>query len=310
MIGIAGTPSTALFSHNAGWTFVLKDIASREFGGEIEIIKHGIAIHDYDTIIINEGLNYKENSWNFFGGVQPDTIHKLVELGKYAGDVYCYNEKIEWSGLKKRKEIPDELVDKLPEVKLLNTQYVSNRIIIGDSHTVSIYDSAHSICRVDGATLHGALKEGGLLTSFGFDGYSDITIYLGNIDIRFHIHRNGGVAAVQKLCNDYIHYIDGLISKGLTVTVQGLLPIEDETRKIPGTGKYKGQAYYGSQQQREEYRYVFNSIMESSAGIGYTYRAWDLPDDGFAEPKFECMESRQSVHLKPKYYLNKQKFIK
>ena len=311
MIGIASKPSTALFSHNGGWTYTLKSILEKT-KGNVDIITEPTDIHNYDCLCINEGLNYRKGVWNFFGGMQDRSLNMVDNLINYDGKVISYNEEICWESLLKRKELKNSgyLISDFPKVELNNTTFISDKIIIGDSHSVSIYKPGYSISRNDGATLYGSLKEGGLLHDFNFYGYSDIVLYFGNIDIRFHVHRLGGLKILEELIKEYTIFIDSLLSKGFNITVQGLLPIEDESRKIPGTGLYKGKPYYGTREQRQSYVDYFNSAMyENSLYYGFKYRFWDLPREGFDDPKFKCMESRQSVHLRPSYYLFKDKLI-
>ena len=311
MIGIANKPSTALFSHNGGWTYTLKSILQKTIGN-VDIVTNPIDIHNYDMLCINEGLNYKKGSWNFFGGMQEYSLQMLQQLNKYQGKLYCFNEDICWDSLIKRKEIRDVYTSKddFPKVKTILTSYKTDKIIIGDSHSVSIYEPGYAISRNDGATLYGSLKPNGILRKFNFDNYKNIVLYFGNIDIRFHIHRLGGFKVLTNLIKDYLEFIHELSLKGHNITVQGLLPIEDELRKIPGTGLYKGKPYYGTREDRQNYVDCFNSRMSDlSMYYNFNFRSWYLPKEGFEAPKFKCMESRQSVHLRPEYYLFKDKLI-
>lgn len=313
MIGVAANPSTAMFSHNGGWTYTIIDQLRSRFNAEVEIVKNPESIHEYDSICINEGLNYKEGSWNFFGGMQERSISMVNELTKYNGSVYCYNEKICWHSLFKRKELRDSSLrlGDTPRVNLLSTEENhGSDIIIGDSHSVSIYKPGYNISRNDGKTLFGALKYNGILKQFDFTGYNNIVLYFGNIDIRFHVDRNNGLEAIDKLVKDYSSFVGDLKEKGYNVTVQGLLPIESDDRKIPGTGLYKGKPFYGSREDRQIYVDYFNQQMEYNAMYyDFVFRYWDLPLDGFDSPKFKCMESRQSVHLRPSYYLFNDKLF-
>ena len=317
MIGIGSNPSMATYSHNAGWTRVIMSIAERDFrfGDDpaIEIVKDPLAIHEFDTLIINEGLNYKKGSWNFFGGMNDKQIAMVDALVAFQGKVVAYNEEICWESLLKRKELREHKfayeVSDLPKVETKFTSNGDPRLIFGDSHTVSIYYPGYSIWRNDGMTLNGFLNNQDAWIPVLTDNYTFIQqtliMYLGNIDIRFHVHRFGGFKAIKELCDRYIEClkkIDG------NIIVQGLLPIEDESRKIPGTGKYKGENFYGTQEERQSYVDYFNQLMDQSSYMGdYTFRYWDLPADGFKEPRFTCMEARQSVHLRPEYYLFKDK---
>lgn len=309
MIGISSKPSKALFSHNGGWTYVLLNILEN-FYNNVEIQTDPCNIHDYDLICINEGLNYKKGSWNFFGGVQNYTIEMLSEISKYKGRLISFNEEIDWPSLLKRKELKAFKIDDFKKVDKILTNFKTDKIIIGDSHSVSIYQPGYAISRNDGATLFGSLKQDGRLQNYNLNGYKNVVLYFGNIDIRFHIHRNGGYKAIDKLIKSYINYIIK-INKGRQITIQGLLPIEDESRKLPGTGLYKGKAFYGTKEQRQSYVDYFNDQIEYySNKIGFNFRKWNLPLDGFKEPKFNCLEARQSVHIRPEFYMFKDDIIK
>lgn len=316
MIGIGSNPSMAKFSHNAGWSRVLLSIAERDFrmGDDpaIEIVKDPLAIHDFDILIINEGLNYKKGSWNFFGGMNDKQIAMIDALVAYQGRVVAYNEEIEWSSLLKRKELREHKfayeVSDFPKVETKMTSNGDPRLIFGDSHTVSIYKPGYAIWRNDGMTLNGFLNRQETWLPILTDNYTwvdtTLILYLGNIDMRFHVHRFGGMKAVAELADRYKEFLSKL--KG-TVVVQGLLPIEDESRKIPGTGKYKGEGFYGTREDRQSYVTYFNQLMSEGQWTGdYSFRRWNLPVDGFEAPKFSCMEARQSVHLRPEYYLYKE----
>ena len=305
MIGISGNPSTAGYSHNGGWTQVILNQIQNRYGHQAtcEIVKNGNAIHEYDVVIINEGVNYKKGSWNFFGGMQERSVDMVKALTSYQGRVYAFNEDICWKSLLKRKELREAgfTIDDLPKVITINTRNNGPRLIIGDSHSISIHRSGYGISRNDGATLFGALKEGGILRNFDFNGISHVELYFGNIDVRFHLGRQSDpIKAAKQLVTRYLLFVQQLSNKGKHVTVQGLLPIENESRKIPGTGKYKGENFFGSQELRQELVDYINDKLEREAPIyGGVYRGWNLP-----QPlPFGCMEARQSVHLRPDYYL-------
>ena len=84
-----------------------------------------------------------------------------------------------------------------------------------------------------------------------------------------------------------------------------MLPIEDESRKIPGTGLYKDKPFFGTKEERTYYVNEFNALLKRGANhYNYNLIEWDFNyEDGLS---FDEMESRQSVHLKPKSY----KYIK
>ena len=90
-------------------------------------------------------------------------------------------------------------------------------------------------------------------------------------------------------------------------TLVNLLPVENESRKLPGTGLYLKQPFFGTRQERMELRDTANRIMNHS---GLNTLQW--PDEWIDEDgtkMFEYMEPKQSVHLKPKYYMFANQFI-
>ena len=300
LVGITNKPSTAKFSHNAGWTFVLKSISNSE------IVTNPLDIHKYDKLVLSGGINYKENSWNFIGGVTDYTKQLLAELMDYQGELVSYNERIDLTYLSEnRKELQSH---NYAEVKLLRTDNVNRKLIVGDSHSVSIYKPGWSINRFDGKTLNGFLNNP---YAYITGDPTDLTLYFGNIDSRFHIHRFGGIPAVNDLIKRYTAFAGKLVDQGKNVTLQCLIPAEDESRKLPGTGLYKGEAYFGTREERNGYINLFNHLLlENAPYFGCEVGEWDLPTEGFnAEGKFYCMESRQSVHLRPEWYKHKDELI-
>lgn len=294
IVGVVSNPVRSLNSHNGGWTLVLKSIYNAD------ILTEKDDWNNYEELILSEGINYKEGKFNFFGGVQDSFYTRLDKLNNFNGKVYCVNEKIDYNiACNKRKELKGLSCNKLPEV--LHTKEYNNKLILGDSHSVSVYKPGYSINRIDGKTLNGFLKIG--LHNFITKDTNDLIFYAGNIDIRFHVHRFGGRKAVVDLIRELFLQLNKLnLDK---ITLVSLLPIEDESRKIPGTGLYKGKPFYGTKEQRTYYVKEFNSLLKRGCNhYKYNLIEWDFNyDKGLS---FDEMESRQSVHLRPKSY----KFIK
>ncbi len=87
-----------------------------------------------------------------------------------------------------------------------------------------------------------------------------------------------------------------------------MLPVEHESRKLPGTGLYLKQPYFGTRQERSRLVDTANRIMNNS---GLKTLQWPnewIDEDGMK--MFEYMEPKQSVHLKPKYYMFAKEFVK
>jgi len=299
MVGIVNNLSTKLSSHNAGWTFVTKSILQDKFDNEIEILDNRCDFDLYDVLIINEGVNYKENVFNFFGGVQPRQIDSLVKLASFKGKLYSVNQKVDYNTLiKKRKELKNlDITFKIPEV--VDLSKLNNKLILGDSHSISIYRPGYGISRNDGKTLHSFLNTG--LNNFIDEDCEELIFYAGNIDVRFHIDRFKQHETILELTTELKNQLIILKNKGIKVTLTHLLPIEDESRKIPGTGKYKGNNFNGSWERRTSYVLGFNNFIDNIAkDLNLEVITWDF--DYYEGLNFEAMESKQSVHLRPEYY--------
>ena len=78
-----------------------------------------------------------------------------------------------------------------------------------------------------------------------------------------------------------------------------LLPIENETRKIPKSGFYNKQPFHGTWEERNNARKLFNEIIHDS-GLGIKWTNYLLNKKG--ELDFDYMEKPQSIHLSREYY--------
>lgn len=303
MIGIVNNLSTRLSSHNAGWTFVSRSALETYFNQRVEILGSSTNYSDYDVLVINEGVNYRENVFNFFGGVQESQIISLVQFSEFKGKVYCVNTPVDYNLLlTKRKELKHlDICFKDPEV--IDLSKVSSNLVLGDSHSLSAYQKGYAISRNDGKTLHGFLKVG--IKNYIPEGVDTLVFYAGNIDIRFHLHKFGK-DGIDKLINELEKQLQDLDLK--SVTLVELIPIEDESRKLPGTGLYKGQPFYGSKELRTELVKYFNSKLRymSATYVNFKCLSWDFDYNNFS---FDCMEAKQSVHIRPSHYLNIKDFI-
>jgi hypothetical protein len=172
---------------------------------------------------------------------------------------------------------------------------VNRKGVIGDSHALSVWKPGHSLDFTAGRTLHGFLRRETVEEiSSRFD---EVTLYFGTIDLRFHLMRQENPQqATADLFNRYVEFAKKLKK----ATLVELLPVEHESRKIPGTGLYKKQPFFGIRTERMQVREIANEIINNS---GLEVIRW--PDEWVDEDgtkMLDILESRQSVHLKPLYY--------
>lgn len=318
-------------SHNSGWYLTWARILE-ENGYEVDIwpekglseydevfVAHSV---DTETQVLNEGF-----SLNLFGGANSDNSSKLAVLsrtdvnwrslyiqcpdyGKAAKGrlTSCSNmwASINWDMISK-------VCNNMPSFLLSDVK--SDHLIIGDSHSFSAWVPGATLDRRDGTTLFGVLKNS--LNSFLPESYSKYTIYLGNIDIRHHLARqNDPDKAVKELANEYINQASKYADKyQCDIELVTLLPVEDESRKIPKTGWYKAlnengkkepRPFWGDRETRQKLVNAFNNLLNSIDHPRITVYNW--PKEWYSNtesnPKwfFEKMEKPRSVHLAPANY--------
>ena len=190
-----------------------------------------------------------------------------------------------------------------------------SHVIIGDSHSLSMYRPGCVIHRTDGQTLHGALSTGLLKrtedwafeTAVELNKLELLTSYFGNIDIRHHLMRQDDPnASIRKLVEAYGKQLDELQRKYKIkhIEVVNPLPIENECRVLPKTGWYKGTPFFGTWQERTD---LVKAMRRSIANMAkrHGFSVYDHPKhftNKQGELSFDVMEQPRSVHIRPAEY--------
>lgn len=178
----------------------------------------------------------------------------------------------------------------------------STHLVLGDSHAHSVYVPGAMVHRKDARTLAGALRKGFkneiISAGYDFNMLKKLTVYFGSIDIRHHILREPDPKAY--LAGLLEAYEAELLDTGISeIEVCIPLPIEDESRIIPGKGKYKDLPFYGTRLERIEVLKQFTTgIYEMAARHGWSVFQW--PKDWYTLDGMEVMElleTPRSVHL-------------
>ena len=146
----------------------------------------------------------------------------------------------------------------------------------------------------DGKTLFGTLKKG-----FDLEGeYDKITLCLGSIDIRHHILRHHNFSLKYTL-KEYVRQGNQL---GDDVWFCAPVPVEFEGRRIPKSGYFKKEPFYGSWEERHDLTNQFIEILhdESKGKIVMPPKEWYTMDpEKYANT---YMEHGSSFHVAPPYY--------
>ena len=96
---------------------------------------------------------------------------------------------------------------------------------------------------------------------------------------------------VEELARRYVEEVKNL---SVPARIYELLPIENESRKIPQSGYYKGKPFYGTWDERNSARKLFNEIIHDS-GYGIKWTNYLMNSKG--ELDFDYMEKPKSIHL-------------
>ena len=172
-------------------------------------------------------------------------------------------------------------------------------LTIGDSHAGAWAPYESCIVRSNGKTLNGQLRRDFSYVRDHLAQRMDLerlTLSFGSIDLRFHILRLD--ADWRAMWRAYKAFGDSL---SLDVEYAIPFPVEYEERRLPKTGQYKGENFYGTQSQRAA---LLEDIVSFTDEIGMNvvhYPAeWRKMDpEEYAKTR---MEKPQSVHLSPMFY--------
>ncbi len=305
LIGIINNIGNSKSHHGGGYYHIMINILKSKYGDELVVNPNYSTYNEYEKLYILEGVNYQENIFNFIGGPQPEHKLKLEAIANYKGLIINVNVPLDFNVFNKRFGLEHKFaaINTINIAKMYATD--TRKLVIGDSHSLSVWKPGFGLDRNDGKTLYGFLKEADSFVEKWNKNYDEIIIYFGNIDIRFHLMRqNNPLAATEELFKRYVEFAKNLNN----ATIVNLLPIEHESRKLPGTGLYLKKPFFGTRKERMLLRDTANKIINNS---GIKTLQW--PDEWVDEDgmkMFEYMEPKQSVHLKPKYYMFANQFIK
>lgn len=309
-------------SHKAAWAFMLANQIKNEGYDNVEVISgRNESWNDYDVILIEHGMEFK-GTFNIFGGANDDLYHQInrifdgARMYSYGVDMPSIKTLIEkryktgsdlFKTLDSRKDEIDQICQDIPRIDLINR---TDKMCFGDSHSFSQYEPGYMVSRNDGLTLYGATKRDE--DTPGFERWVDSPVsvlrtYLGNIDIRHHLmRRDDPMASAEELISRYEKELLYLQGNGIAkeIEVVHVLPIEDESRKLPKTGYYDGTPFYGSWQERTDLSLKLNQLIDQMCERN-GWRSMPHADQFFDDEgklPFDVMEKPKSVHIARRYY--------
>lgn len=297
LVSMMGNVGSTLNSQGGGYgliaTKMIKDFFPED---QIDVNVSPETWQDYDALFICEGVNFVPGSFNVPGGPQPLHYEKMKAIGKYEGPVKFINNQFDFEGFNKRLKIENLNFPIGNFVDLFNSYgNKARKCVVGDSHALSVWRPKYSLNFTPGRTLHGFLKRN--TPELMNEVFDETVLYFGNIDLRFHLMRQEKpFSATVDLFTRYVEFARQLNN----VTLVNLLPVEHESRKIPGTGLYKKQPFFGTRSERMELWETANKIMNESRLKTIQWPKDWVDEDG--TKMLDILEMKQSVHLKPKHY--------
>ena len=302
LISIMGNVGSTLNSQGGGYgiiqTRMLKDNHPDD---TVDVNPDPSDWGSYDMLYVCEGVNFVEGSFNVPGGPQPIHTEKMKAIAEFKGEIRYSNTSFDFNKFNQRLKIEGVTYPEVGELPWYNTfmahGLVNRKSVIGDSHALSVWRPGYSLEFTAGRTLHGFLKRNSAEIGSLNELFDETTLYFGNIDLRFHLMRQEDPKQVTiDLFTRYVEFAKQLND----CTLVELLPVEHESRKIPGTGLYKKQPYFGTRAQRMELREIANNIINESGLKVIKWPTEWIDEDG--TKMLDILEMKQSVHLRPKHY--------
>jgi hypothetical protein len=316
---LTGAITQKPWSHKGAWSRLLLSALKGLGLPNVSVLPKGAKWSDYDVIILEHGMEF-DGTFNVYGGANDELAERIEQFLNYTGEILSYEVPMpdigEFAKARSSSCTPRfavmvaaqaALSEKSKAIKFFDAVDPSSHLVIGDSHSLSVWVPGAEIRRHDGKTLYGVLKDGLAALIGAPKNYTKITVYFGNIDVRHHLCRQEDpVKAAESLASQYAAQLRQLNELGIEIEAISLLPIEDESRKLPKTGYYKGEPFAGSWTDRNGVRVIFNSLLKqlSVDGDKKFFSVYEWPACFLDEGKlsFDVMERPKSVHVSPEWY--------
>ena len=261
--------------------------------------------HEVEVAYLDSGVNFS-GSLNCFGGWNEEWEFRLSQLTKSKKIISLDIEIPRYSQmLRARKDVKcDSLINDLEKLELdsetlLSTDLPFTHLTVGDSHVGAFAPFESIIVRENGKTLFGQVRDGFPYVRETLEKcphVESITMVFGSVDLRHHFCRVP--TDYRQLLLEWKKFGDSL---NLEVEYALPFPVEFEGRRLPKTGYYRGQPFYGTQKERAE---ILGEMWDFSETMGMSTvsypREWlQLDCTQFANV---YMEKPGSVHISPTMY--------
>lgn len=310
-------------SHKGGWARLLKCQLQNHGYDIVKILDKDNQLSDFDIIIFDMGAEYS-GALNMFGGLDEKVFKRLNEIKEFTGQLFSWKHQLPELGVLEGRrtnastceafrstplEFLGSVSGVLSKCQTFDHVYRTTNLLLGDSHTPSVWTPDFMIERRDGRTLKGIVENNtikkyvDLFSSSGIQ-LKGIHIHCGSIDIRHHVCRESDPE--QTCASMIVNLVTQIHDFNFeTVTLNHTMGIEDESRDLPKTGFFKGTPFFGDWTKRNVCRQIFNEVVNDYTLDCPGWSHVKLPDYFFDETgklRFDVMEVPQSVHLSPEHY--------
>ena len=316
-----GKLTKSQYSHKLAWAMLRKCQLEDALDIKIDVL-NGESWDDYDTIFLYHSMEQDGETLNLFGGASKDNAIYYDRILRYQDKNFISLDipmpdygKLCKSRLKNCDEYWgavdwDKVSELCNKVEFLQHPEVTTKLVMGDSHSFSAYQPGYMTFRRDGRTLSGVLKKSiqkeinDFMPDLDISSLTHLTCYYGNIDIRHHWMRETDPETTMMELVTKLEFQLKLLNIPNIELVEPL-PIEDESRKLPKTGWFKGTPFFGSQQERNELRRMYKAMLTVICERnGWKLFTW--PEEWYIIKPIEFMqtymERPKSVHCAPLFH--------
>lgn len=319
--------SSRISSHRSSWARYWKwylELHWKEENTTVDILGRGDEDkwEDYDAVYFYQGMEWN-GKLNIPGGLQPWHYERLKAYAKLSTSEKVKNQEVFLYSIE--VDMPDYqtlLFDRHIEAKYLkdvhkavhtvsmdNKHDKSKKIVLGDSHSLSVMDSKRKkftyVYRTDFKTLNGALLKGlRHVQNIDWSMVKEATFFFGMIDLRHHVMRHGGFTSIDDLMERYEVQLKEISDSGIDVELVEMYPMTKNSRKLPKSGFYDGEPFSGTIEERIACVDYMNDRLENMChrnGWGFYKHPELFHDDDHTVDEF-FMEKPRSVHMSAEFY--------
>jgi hypothetical protein len=304
-------------SHRSAWPRMQKCMVQDALATETRIAFGNQDLIKDGTWLVSTPMEFKGEVFNLFGGYTEEVKTRIsrlldLELDQVKGldlPIPDIEKILRPRSVKTNFDFTDSEWEKIRSfqnceiIKHEDLVLYIRRVVVGDSHSISRYQSGTVVYRNDGLTMH-RLVEDGVTPHLPDYFIPHLVINVGNVDIRHHLCRQvDPSSSARRMISNLRMHLEALQNQGKigSFEVTEPYPIEFEERKIPKTGYYKGTPFYGSHPERDRVRQIMANEMKYQFDTVHEWPTnWFMIDpEDYAKT---YMEKPGSVHLSPEFY--------